>query len=112
MSSEDEGPVSGERLGSEAEERVVFARGSWSVLMTGEPHADSERYAGRALPALLRERWAIRATVQAGEGTYFILARKAMPDLGVEQPEEEPEPPSVQEPVQAAPMQLENRLDS
>jgi monothiol glutaredoxin len=32
--------------------------------------------------------------------------------LGVEQPEEEPEPPSVQEPVQAAPMQLENRLDS
>ena len=32
--------------------------------------------------------------------------------LGVEQPEEEPEPPSVQQPVQAAPMQLENRLDS
>jgi monothiol glutaredoxin len=32
--------------------------------------------------------------------------------LGVERPEEEPEPPSVQQPVQAAPMQLENRLDS
>ena len=32
--------------------------------------------------------------------------------LGVEQPEDEPEPPSVQQPVQAAPMQLENRLDS
>ena len=32
--------------------------------------------------------------------------------LGVEQPEEEPDPPSVQQPVQAAPMQLENRLDS
>ena len=32
--------------------------------------------------------------------------------LGVVQPEEEPEPPSVQQPVQAAPMQLENRLDS
>ena len=32
--------------------------------------------------------------------------------LGVEQPEEEPEPPSVEQPVQAAPMQLENRLDS
>jgi monothiol glutaredoxin len=32
--------------------------------------------------------------------------------LGVEQPEYEPEPPSVEQPVQAAPMQLENRLDS
>jgi len=32
--------------------------------------------------------------------------------LGVEQPEEDPEPPSVEQPVQAAPMQLENRLDS
>lgn len=32
--------------------------------------------------------------------------------LGVEQPEDEPEPPSVEQPVQAAPMQLENRLDS
>ena len=30
--------------------------------------------------------------------------------LGVEQPEEEPEPPSVEAPAQAAPMQLENRL--
>ena len=32
--------------------------------------------------------------------------------LGVEQPEDEPEPPSVEPPVQAAPMQLENRLES
>ena len=31
--------------------------------------------------------------------------------LGVEQPEDEPEPPSVEPAVQAAPMQLENRLD-
>ena len=32
--------------------------------------------------------------------------------LGVEQPEDvEPEPPSVQSPATAAPMQLENRLD-
>ena len=32
--------------------------------------------------------------------------------LGVEQPEDaEPEPPSVEAPAQAAPMQLENRLD-
>lgn len=30
--------------------------------------------------------------------------------LGVEQPEDEPEPPSVEAPAQAAPMQLENRL--
>lgn len=93
MSSDDEGPVSGERLGSEAGgDRVVFARGSWSVLMAGEPHADSERYAGRALPALLRERWAIRATVQAGQGTYFILARKDMPDLGAPPPERQVAP--------------------
>jgi monothiol glutaredoxin len=33
--------------------------------------------------------------------------------LGVEQPEDvEPEPPSVEPPVEAAPMQLENRLES
>jgi monothiol glutaredoxin len=31
--------------------------------------------------------------------------------LGVEQPEDEPEPPSVEAPAHAAPMQLENRLD-
>jgi monothiol glutaredoxin len=30
--------------------------------------------------------------------------------LGVEQPEAEPEPPSVEPPAQSAPMQLENRL--
>jgi monothiol glutaredoxin len=30
--------------------------------------------------------------------------------LGVEQPEDEPEPPSVEQPVQSAPMGLENRL--
>jgi monothiol glutaredoxin len=30
--------------------------------------------------------------------------------LGVEQPEDEPEPPSVEPAAQAAPMQLENRL--
>ena len=32
--------------------------------------------------------------------------------LGVEQPEVEPEPPSVAPPAQSAPMQLENRLES
>ena len=32
--------------------------------------------------------------------------------LGVEQPDEEPEPPSAEPAVQAAPMQLENRLES
>jgi monothiol glutaredoxin len=31
--------------------------------------------------------------------------------LGVEQPEDEPEPPSVEPPATSAPMQLENRLD-
>jgi monothiol glutaredoxin len=31
--------------------------------------------------------------------------------LGVEQPDEEPEPPSVEAPASASPMQLENRLD-
>ena len=30
--------------------------------------------------------------------------------LGVEQPEDDPEPPSVEQPVQAAPLGLENRL--
>ena len=32
--------------------------------------------------------------------------------LGVEQPEDEPEPPSVEPPAASAPMQLENRLDT
>ena len=31
--------------------------------------------------------------------------------LGVEQPEHDPEPPSVEPPLQSAPMGLENRLD-
>src|SRR5689334_25033335 len=31
--------------------------------------------------------------------------------LGVEQPEDDPEPPSVEPPIQSAPLGLENRLD-
>jgi hypothetical protein len=93
MSSGDGADASSERDEGEAADRVVFARGAWSVLMTGEPHADSDRYVGRALPALLRERWAIRATVPASGGTYFILARKDLPDLDSNQPPESAPPP-------------------
>jgi hypothetical protein len=57
-------------------ERIVFGRGVWSVLMTGDAHADVEPQVGRALPALLRERWSIRATVPTRGGTYFILTRR------------------------------------
>lgn len=68
----------------EAMERVVFARGAWSILMTGDAPVDEAPREGRALPDLLRQRWAIRATVATGDGTYFILKR----------PPDEPAPPS------------------
>ena len=71
----------------------MFARGAWSVLMPDEPHADSERYQGRALPVLLRERWAIRSTVSASDGTYFVLQRGAS-----RPPEGEPPPSSTAAP--------------
>lgn len=66
-------------------QRIVFARGAWSVLMPDEPHADSERYQGRALPVLLREEWAIRSTVPSSDGTYFVLQRGA-PGADLESP--------------------------
>lgn len=90
MSSRDANDGFSDRREGDAPDPAAFGRGAWSVLMAGEPHTDSERYAGRALPALLRERWAIQATRAAGGGTYFILVRKEMPDLGVGQPAESP----------------------
>jgi hypothetical protein len=69
--------------------RIVFARGGWSELVTeGHPTEtpESPEYQGRALPALLRERWAIRSTIPAGDGTYFVLGRAASSSVEIEEP--------------------------
>lgn len=58
--------------------RIVFARGGWSELVNESRRVvDPERYQGRALPILLRERWSIRSTIPAGDGTYFVLSRSS-----------------------------------
>ena len=57
--------------------RIVFARGSWSELVNEGRRVDAARYRGRALPILLREQWAIRSTIPAGDGTYFVLSRSS-----------------------------------
>jgi hypothetical protein len=65
----------------DAIEPVVFARGVWSVLMAGDVRGEQRPREGRALPDLLRQRWAIRATVATGDGTYFILTRRRVEEL-------------------------------
>ncbi len=57
--------------------RIVFARGGWSELVNESRRIDPARYAGRALPLLLRERWSIKSTIPSGDGTYFVLNRPA-----------------------------------
>jgi hypothetical protein len=58
--------------------RIVFARGGWSELVSHERQGEP-RHDGRALPLLLRERWAIRSTIPGGGGTYFVLGRSGSP---------------------------------
>jgi hypothetical protein len=74
--SSGEDNAGGVGVGLDAIDRIVFARGAWSVLMAGDVLAEGEAREGRALPDLLRRRWAIRATVATGNGTYFILTRR------------------------------------
>jgi hypothetical protein len=79
-------------VGLDAIDRIVFARGAWSVLMAGDVLAEGEAREGRALPDLLRRRWAIRATVATGNGTYFILTRRGDEERAAEPAAREPAP--------------------
>jgi hypothetical protein len=61
--------------------RIVLVRGVRSELMSTDT-PDVEDYGERALPELLRERWAIRSTVSTAGGTYVVLARSRVADDG------------------------------